>query len=355
MSLAIDRIALRNFLLFTGAREFRHERDNHLNEPFISYGNSFEAEFINGINIFVGANGTGKSTLLKCIYAACEFSNENIDMHKAKRFQDYFSSSKKPISEPGLNQGSDNWGLVEVFSGENEFLCRTFASGALALDRWRGLDIKSVLIPSMEMLSHSDGLIAMASKYGIPFDQTQIDILVNAQLWGTNEISDRNKKLLDRIGTVIDGEVVFENDTFYVQKNNGFKVEFSLEAEGFKKLGLLWRLIRHGHLESGSVLLWDEPDASMNPELMPLLADILYTLKDDGVQIFLATHSYMLAKHLDIRQRDDQDVLFISLSKNATGEIEAYQSHRYAELAHNPIETAEENLYNAIVRKSFED
>ena len=39
------------------------------------------------------------------------------------------------------------------------------------------------------------------------------------------------------------------------------KVDFSLEAEGLRKLGLIWKLIRNGLLEKGTVLLWDEPEA----------------------------------------------------------------------------------------------
>ena len=40
----------------------------------------FQLEVSSGINIFVGENGTGKTHLLKALYAACEFSkNENLE------------------------------------------------------------------------------------------------------------------------------------------------------------------------------------------------------------------------------------------------------------------------------------
>ena len=348
--MTIDRIALRNFLMFTGQREFYYETDNP-NEKEFSSGNSFEAKFIDGINVFIGANATGKSTLLKCIYAACEFSNLKTTPGKARKFQDYFSSSKKPIQKINQKQSDDDFGLIQVYSGETELHFRAWDGEILGLDHWLGLGIKSILISATEMLSHSKGLIAMSTKYGsIPFDHAQIDILVNAQLWETSEISDRNKVLLKMISDVIGGEVVYENDTFYVLKNSGLMVEFSLEAEGFRKLGLLWKLIRNGLLESGSILLWDEPEASINPELMPLVADILHILKNDGVQVFLATHSYMLAKYLDIKKQDDNDVLFISLCKDRAGEIEVSMAHEYAKLKNNPIESAEENLYRDIVK-----
>jgi len=250
---------------------------------------AFSEKFIGGINVFIGSNATRKTTILKCIYAACE------------------------------------------------------------RDKIRN----SVFIPVTEMLSHSRGFVAMASQYNIPFDRTQIEILVKAQMWETREITPRNMKLLDMISCAIDGEIAYENDTFYTVKSDGLRVEFSEEAEGYKKLGLLWKLIRNGLLESGSVLLWDEPDAGINPELMPLLADILYEIKNGGVQIFLTTHNYPLAKYLDLKQQKSDDILFISLYKNQ-GNLQTSRAKKYAELKINSIEKADEELYMAIIKKLSE-
>jgi len=338
--MTIDRLTLRNFLLFTGNKEKSFD--------------SFDEHFINGINVFIGENGTGKSTLLKCIYSACEWSRETTHPNKAKRFRDYFSTSKKPIKEINQKSNDNDFGLIRVYSGENELHFRAWDSSISDFDNWLGLDIKSVLIPTAEMLSHSKGLLAMASKWDIPFDATQTDILVNVQLPETNELSERNRKLLKLISDTIGGEVVYENDEFYVIKENGFKIEFSLEAEGFRRLGLIWKLIRNGLLERGSILLWDEPEASINPELMPLLADILYILKNDGVQVFLATHNYLLTKYLDIKKQSENDVLFISLRRSQDGEIKTARASKYSLLEHNSIETAEEKLFNAVIEKTME-
>lgn len=126
--------------------------------------------------------------------------------------------------------------------------------------------------------------------------------------------------ILDKISAVIEGTVILENDSFYMLKNDGRKVDFSLEAEGLRKLGLLWNLIRNGLLEEGTILLWDEPEANINPELYPLVAEILLELQKNGVQIFVATHSYNFAKYLEIRRTSKEQVLFHNLykSRNAT-------------------------------------
>ena len=53
---------------------------------------------------------------------------------------------------------------------------------------WMGLNIQSIFIPTTEMLSHSKDFLAMNQKYTMPFDGTQVDIIVNASLPETREV-----------------------------------------------------------------------------------------------------------------------------------------------------------------------
>ena len=118
-----------------------------------------------------------------------------------------------------------------------------------------GIDIKNdrninekepIYIPVSEMLSHSKGFLALYSKYKMPFEPIEIDIISNTELPETREVSELNSRLLDIISKIIDGEVVYKNDPFYILKKDGFKIEFSLEVEGLRKFGLLFKLIRNG-------------------------------------------------------------------------------------------------------------
>ena len=199
----------------------------------------------------------------------------------------------------------------------------------------------------------------MKQKYRMPFDGTQIDIIVNASLPETREIPDSCKAVLDEISKVIDGTVVQEDDTFYVLKKDGRKVEFSLEAEGFRKLGLLWKLIRNGLLEKGSVLLWDEPEANLNPELYPMVANILLSLEENGVQIFIATHSYNFAKYLEIRRNEAEQVMFHNLYNHienregthgeiAEKEICGASAYKMEDLDQNHIMLADNKLLDEV-------
>lgn len=153
---------------------------------------------------------------------------------------------------------------MEVSDGEHTFKDSLSHGGFIDYDQWLGLNIQSVYIPTMDMLSHSKGFLALDKKFKLPFDGTQVDIIVNASLPEARELPDYMEKILGKISMAIGGTVVMEDDAFYVLKSDGNKVDFSLEAEGLRKLGLLWKLIRNGLLEKGTVLMWDEPEANLS-------------------------------------------------------------------------------------------
>lgn len=250
------------------------------------------------------------------IYAATQWSIEQTAQEKTKRLIQFFSNSIRDSDALKNAENKDGYCYYKVSDGTHSFEDSLTHKGIFNFDQWVGLNLQSVFIPTTEMLSHAKGFLAMNQKYNMPFDGTQIDIIVNASLPETREISAVMNGILEKISAVIDGTVILENDSFYVLKTDGRKVDFSLEAEGLRKLGLLWKLIRNGLLEKGAILLWDEPEANLNPELYPLVAEILLELQKNGVQIFVATHSYNYAKYLEIRRTDKEQVMFHNLYKS---------------------------------------
>ena len=142
--------------------------------------------------------------------------------------------------------------------------------------------------------------------------------------------------------------MIQEDDVFYILKRDGRKLDFSLEAEGLRKLGLLWKLLRNGLLEKNSVLLWDEPEANLNPELFPLTAEILLELERGGVQIFLATHSYNFAKYLEIRRKRKEAVRFHTLYQELSGGIGSISAYEMEDSNRNPLIEADNKLLDEV-------
>lgn len=112
--------------------------------------------------------------------------------------------------------------------------------------------------------------------------------------------------------------------------------EFNLVAEGIRKMALLWQLVKNGTLEKGSILFWDEPEANINPGYLSIIVELLLELESSGVQIFLATHDYILAKYFEVRKNENNKVLFHSFCRKGDT-IEYSQGHVFAELRNNLI------------------
>jgi ABC-type multidrug transport system ATPase subunit len=102
------------------------------------------------------------------------------------------------------------------------------------------------------------------------------------------------------------------------------------------------------------VLFWDEPEANINPSALPDLVDILLELQRDGVQIFLATHNYNLAKYFEVYRSKDDNIMYYNLEKTKDGVI-YNKANTYREIRDNSIENANEKLYNEILDKTAED
>lgn len=318
---------------------------------------SFKLDFCDGINVLIGENGVGKTTLLKMIYAASQSSIKQTDEGKTKRLLQFFSNSLNDSDALKNTGDKSGYCYYKVTDGEHSFEDSLSHSGVSRFDEWQELNIQSVFIPTTEMLSHSRGFLALNQKYHMPFDATQVDIIVNASLPETREISASMTGILEKISDVIDGTVIQEDDSFYVVKRDGRKIDFSLEAEGLRKLGLLWKLIRNGLLEKGTLLLWDEPETNLNPELYPLAAEILLELQKNGVQIFVATHSYNFAKYLEIRRTSERQVMFHNLYKGAAGisderhnrtEVYSKSAYRMEDLGSNYMMSADGKLLDEV-------
>ena len=322
----------------------------------------FELDVSAGINIIIGKNGTGKTHLLKGLYAVCEsvnYKNKRKSNEPYDISQPYFKVNsmdlvrdKSDINKETsikVNYLNDSYAKYVIIKHEGMKLVAD-GSGYKYID----FTINDIFIPAKEILSHSRGFLALNNKFDMPFDKTYVDIITNAELPESKEISEINKKILKILSNVIDGEVVCEYDNFYVIKKDGSKIDFSIEAEGNRKFAILWKLIRNGLIDKEAILLWDEPEANINPELMPILVDILIELQRCGVQIFLATHSYNFVKYFEIKRNLNDRVLFHSLYKTEQG-VKCQSEENFGDLKNNSIIEADSKLLDEVIEGNFEE
>ena len=306
-----------------------------------------------GINVLVGANATGKTHLMKVAYAACDAAK------KEERFADKLTRVFLPaggkIGRLAKRRQGGNVAMVEVQIG-NSSVRAEFASRMTRPQEARESapkqppDVSSVYIPVKEMLANAPGFRSLYAERAIRFEEVYSDLLDRAYLpllKGPPDV--RRSKLLKRLRHELGGSILVDDEEFYWKGRQG-KLEFTLLAEGLRKLGLLWLLIQNGVLLEGSVLFWDEPEANLNPKLLEPLVGVLLELQRLGVQVFIATHDYVLLKQLDLQQEDADEVQFHALHRDGD-DVVCNSTDAYLDIDPNAIDEAFGEIYDAEVKR----
>ena len=224
-----------------------------------------DLELSPGINVLVGANGTGKTHLMKVCYAACEVSKTG-EAFTEKLVRVFLPSRRGHWRLVKRHRGGSQ-ATIEVFRG-TESLKTSFANRApiprftdgFQNRKWEDTQTDSVYIPVKEMLANASGFRSLYASREVHFEAVYSDVHDRAFLPPLRARSDTFGHLLREIREVLGGSVSIRNEEFFLGG-----LEFSLLAEGLRKLGLLWLLIRNGTLACGSVLFWDEPETNLNP------------------------------------------------------------------------------------------
>lgn len=341
--MSIESIELRNFTVFK----------------------KLKINFSKGINIIIGENGTGKTQLIKAVYADLQISkSKNIDdiSRYFKYVNDndsFFVKQLKPlfleVKAPKIENKSDKKYLMGKLNININGIKTSFGSDDECSYEisYPSKEIKSTFIPAKDMITHSKGLVSMADKFNeFPFDKTLVDIIKIAAQWQLKEVPKIALKILPILEKMMEGKVVIENEEFYVKKDNGDMVNFAVEAEGLKKIGLLWQLLMNENITEDSILLWDEPEANINPKFIPDLVEILVELQRNGVQIFVTTHDYIFAKYFDVKRSEKDEIMFYSLYRTSDG-VKHESNINFVDLKNNTIRDTFIQLYKDEVERAM--
>jgi energy-coupling factor transporter ATP-binding protein EcfA2 len=302
--------------------------------------------FSPGLNVVLGANGTGKTHLLKLGYlftrAWPDFANKRLPLLE-RRAEGYFEDRLMGLFRPErlehlLRQGTTGQTAIaaEVTSCENAIAIEDAVERSLSWppDTQRDLTWQLVFkqedgeevalratrlpqgdpllpaqpsplfIPSKEIVSLFDGLIALFETYKIPLDETYRDLAVAMTVPESMMPSDLLSQMIEYTSQIVGGELILEKGKLRLRQTDGKLSDVSLMAEGYRKLGLLLYLVRRNVIQPQSTLFWDEPEANLNPELMRPMVEGIVGLAARGVQVILATHSLFMLREIEILLRE---------------------------------------------------
>lgn len=271
----------------------------------------FALDFCEGVNVIIGENGVGKTTLLRVMYHLESYNQQRKISASAPSAEHY----KKPVDFFMKEEGENR--LTLAFDSEIS---------------------RAVYIPEKEILEHARGLLTFIEQKPTGFAAIYRDMLVAAQDIPTNNQTETQRTISEKICNIIGGKVewVANEGIYYMVKTTGRRIPFADEASGYRKLGLLELLVSSGQLPPSTVLLWDEPENSLNPALMSDLADILLELSRSGVQIFVSTHSEILASYFAVNRQKGDKVQFTVLYKDGDT-IKSDTDSRFDLLEPNPL------------------
>jgi hypothetical protein len=353
-----------------------HRWHRHLSLTNFTAFKECRIEFGPGINAFVGENGTGKTHAMKALYAiqlalarpgANEHNLTSTAAHGVRPVLELSAEGANPetrlpsaipilydlfqtksaldIVRAGAvdrtarvkgTYGNINWEYsLGAISG-------TSTGGGLRAER-------PVFIPAIDMIGHSKGFVEADREVGLDFDLTCLDIVTLLRL--ERKSGHNGNTAIDALAQLLSGGIEKDDDgRFYLATNAG-RMPMPMVAEGLRKIATLVQLHRNGWLPPGATLFWDEPEVNLNPVLMDEVVAALLALARSGVQIFLATHSYVILKELDLQTEKGDEVRYFAFQRGDDGTT-VNATDDFSQLQPNAILEQYDSLYDRELTRS---
>jgi len=159
----------------------------------------------------------------------------------------------------------------------------------------------SIFLPPKEVLTIAKVILkSTLQDKAFGFDSTYVDLVLalqNPKQRGRNYDSFKDsRKLLENI---FHGKLEYVADKEqWVYKKGNRRYSVNTTAEGIKKIAILDTLLGNRFLSPESVVFIDEPESALHPSAINQLLDIVYLLSKQGMQFFMATHSYYVVKKM---------------------------------------------------------
>ena len=122
-----------------------------------------------------------------------------------------------------------------------------------------------------------------------------------------------------------------------------------LVSEGYRKIATLIYLIANENIKKGTILIWDEPETNLNPQMTAKVVEGILLIAQMGVQVFITTHDYFVTQEMGIAAHYSTFPLhyqFFSLYKNEQNTIVAESNSDLYQIEHNAIMEQFDDLYD---------
>lgn len=319
------------------------------------------------LNVLIGENDTGKTHLLKLLYTIVrsleEYQKKRLSTPSpqfavivANKLQWVFLPQKMELGQLVSFRQNRLKVRMQIQEQELQFeFGKTSKSQIKKFSLSSEVDnfakVKAIFLPPKEILSIFDAIVATREDKEIPaFDDTYLDLVRDFRQPATQHHNGlaQMTEIWQALSKATGGsEIVVEKDAsiWFVQGQEKYNVHQM--AEGMRKIGILHRLMHNEMLTShkSSVLFVDEPEINLHPFALVRLADFLYQLSENGIQVYLSTHNYFVLKRLEqLARRYDKDFLLINLRRQHAQVVASFHELKDG-LPDNPIISQSVALY----------
>ena len=276
-----------------------------------------EMRFVDGLNVIIGENSSGKSHLLKLAYVVNALQSETARNHPPKvnyRLDERIAEKLVSVFRPSflgslVNRHAGRGRCVVEAAFKDHGLRFSFAPNSrkrVTVESHRPAEDAPapLLLPPKEALSLFPSLIGSYDRRELVMDETYYDL---CQSFLASPLKPGQLKeiatLISDLESILKGKILQEHGRFLVKTEDRGKMEIGLLAEGLRKIAQLAYLLLNGSLRKGCTLYWDEPDSNLNPRLIRKVAGALVDTAGFGIQVVIATHSLFLLRELELLTR----------------------------------------------------
>ena len=266
-------------------------------------------EFSPGLNVLIGENATGQSHIMKLLYStltalappSAQRKHESPHARLKGKLAAVFMPDNGELGRLVRRPGGRKPAGVSVRVDDDWTRFSLTPRGDLRTTATQiPLGPATIFIPSREVLTMYEGFLAAYQQRELSFDETYYDLCIALSARPLRDgRGAAGAKLIRPLRAILGGAVELKAGRFHVQSEHGV-VEAHLLAEGHRKIAGIVHLIGNGSLAKNGILFWDEPEANLNPKLITRVAEVLRSLADGGVQVFAATHDYLLSHELSL-------------------------------------------------------
>ncbi len=272
---------------------------------------SVQGENLGKLNLVIGGNSSGKTFLLKALYAMIRSQEETgkgedprdfVEVLSDKLFWTFQADKLGDLVQKGVgNRLSASVTMQNNCTLAYEFGPDTSRKVSPLHNNLPRREANSIFLPPKEVLTLSKVILKSGLQdKAFGFDATYVDLVLalqNPTQRGRNyDAFSRSRQQLENM---FHGKIEYLADAekwIYKKGNSRFSVNTT--AEGIKKIAILDTLLGNRFLSPDSVVFIDEPESALHPMAISQLLDIIDQLSETGIQFFLASHSYFVVKKL---------------------------------------------------------